>query len=289
VLTSTTLGHFPRKEMAVWRRFSDFEWLNRRLALTFPAAIIPIFPEKRLVGSSDAAITAERAVALEAYANKVVTHAVLSHALDVLIFLDATDAGLDASKTFIEAVEKDEAESIVTRASDLVSKLGSRGDETRLVLKPDEAYVSVRRRPRAGGAARKRPSSALRATAVAPIFSPPPTAGRGRARRGAGAAVAGGAQRDEAERGAAQAGQVERRAGRRAERAGRARVQALVVGRVGGHGRGGGERRVQARAGRAVCVAARQVVRGARVCGHPLCQRRHHAAAGGALPAPGGH
>ena len=153
VLTSTTLGHFPRKEMAVWRRFSDFEWLNRRLALTFPAAIIPIFPEKRLVGSSDAAITAERAVALEAYANKVVTHAVLSHALDVLIFLDATDAGLDASKTFIEAVEKDEAESIVTRASDLVSKLGSRGDETRIVLKPDEAYVSVRRRPRARRAA----------------------------------------------------------------------------------------------------------------------------------------
>lgn len=30
VSTLTTLPHFPRKDMSVWRRFSDFEWLHNR-------------------------------------------------------------------------------------------------------------------------------------------------------------------------------------------------------------------------------------------------------------------
>lgn len=54
VTTSTTLQQFCRKEMLVWRRFSDFEWLHKRISTTFPAAIIPLFPAKRLVGNSDA-------------------------------------------------------------------------------------------------------------------------------------------------------------------------------------------------------------------------------------------
>ena len=30
VQTTTSLPSFPRKEMSVWRRFSDFEWLHKR-------------------------------------------------------------------------------------------------------------------------------------------------------------------------------------------------------------------------------------------------------------------
>jgi len=35
--------------MTVWRRYSDFEWLHKRLSTVYPAAIIPLFPEKRCV------------------------------------------------------------------------------------------------------------------------------------------------------------------------------------------------------------------------------------------------
>ena len=30
VQTKTTLTQFPKKEMSVWRRYSDFEWLHKR-------------------------------------------------------------------------------------------------------------------------------------------------------------------------------------------------------------------------------------------------------------------
>jgi hypothetical protein len=52
VITTTSLPTFPRPSMSVWRRFSDFEWLHKRLSTTFPAAIIPVFPEKRLMGNT---------------------------------------------------------------------------------------------------------------------------------------------------------------------------------------------------------------------------------------------
>jgi hypothetical protein len=53
VQTSTSLQHFPRKEISVWRRYSDFEWLHERLSLVYPSAIIPIFPAKRILNSDD--------------------------------------------------------------------------------------------------------------------------------------------------------------------------------------------------------------------------------------------
>lgn len=54
VLTTAaaTMAQFPRSDMNVWRRFSDFEWLHTRLTVTFPAAIIPLFPEKRMMGNT---------------------------------------------------------------------------------------------------------------------------------------------------------------------------------------------------------------------------------------------
>lgn len=96
VLTNTELPTFPKKELAVWRRFSDFEWLHKRLSTVFPAAIIPLFPEKRMVGNSDDAFIAARCAALTTYVDKVAHHHALSASLDLLVFLDASDAGLEA-------------------------------------------------------------------------------------------------------------------------------------------------------------------------------------------------
>lgn len=143
VVTSTTLGHFPRREMSVWRRYSDFEWLHGRLTLTFPAAMIPLFPEKRVVGNTDDAFVAERAAGLEAYLQRVAAHPVLSTSADMLVFLDGSDAGLEAARSFIESVTREEADSLLAKAGDLVSSMTSRGDETKLSLKTDEAYVAV--------------------------------------------------------------------------------------------------------------------------------------------------
>lgn len=147
VVTSTTLGHFPRREMSVWRRYSDFEWLHSRLTITFPAAMIPLFPEKRVVGNTDDSFVAERQAGLEAYVQRVAAHPVLSTSADLLVFLDGTDTGLEAARSYIEAIAREEADSLLAKAGDLVSSMTSRGDEAKLSLKTDEAYVAVSQLP----------------------------------------------------------------------------------------------------------------------------------------------
>lgn len=47
--------------MTVWRRYSDFEWLHKRLSTVYPAAIIPLFPEKRCVQTFRACLPVPRA------------------------------------------------------------------------------------------------------------------------------------------------------------------------------------------------------------------------------------
>lgn len=166
VITTTTLGHFPRKDMSVWRRYSDFEWLHRRISTNYPAAMIPLFPEKKLLGNTDEGFVSERAVALEAYLSKVASHPQLSQSVDLLVFLDGTDQGLEASRHFIEGVEADDKESLLVLASDVVTSITQRASGTasnaaaaataggsgvggphdgdaKLLLKPDEAYAAV--------------------------------------------------------------------------------------------------------------------------------------------------
>ena len=55
----------------MWRRYSDFEWLHKRLSTVYPAAIIPIFPEKRMLNNTDEAFVSTRTAALAAYTDKV--------------------------------------------------------------------------------------------------------------------------------------------------------------------------------------------------------------------------
>jgi hypothetical protein len=73
------------------------------MSTVYPAAIIPLFPEKRVVGNTDEAFVAQRMRELEAYMGKVAHHPSLSQSLDLLVFLDASDAGLEAAKCYIEA------------------------------------------------------------------------------------------------------------------------------------------------------------------------------------------
>jgi PX domain len=166
VITTTSLAHFPRKDMSVWRRYSDFEWLHKRISTTYPAAMIPLFPEKKLIGNTDEGFVMERAAALETYLNKVAAHPQLSTSVDLLVFLDGTDQGLEASRLFIEGVEADDKESLLALASDMVTSITQRASgsassaatggtgagvggsahdgDAKLLLKADEAYSQVR-------------------------------------------------------------------------------------------------------------------------------------------------
>jgi hypothetical protein len=144
VTTTTSLPQFYRKEMVVWRRFSDFEWLNTRLSTKFPATIIPLFPEKRLVGNTDADFVRDRMAGLEVFVDKVAHHAVLNQSLDLLVFLDATDEGVEAAKRYIEEKEAEEAESVWTKGADLVINYAVTGSAAPpLAIKADEEFVEA--------------------------------------------------------------------------------------------------------------------------------------------------
>jgi len=144
VLTTTTLTQFSRKEMSVWRRFSDFEWLHKRLSICFPAAIIPLFPAKRIVGNSESSFIKDRMTSLEAYIDAVAHHPTLNNSLDLLVFLDATDEGLEAAKRYIEEKEAEESESVITKGVDMVMNLAATGQAIPpLVLKADEEFVQA--------------------------------------------------------------------------------------------------------------------------------------------------
>lgn len=85
----------------------------------------------------------ERMQALESYVDKAAHHPVLSQSLDLLFFLEASDEGLEAARSFIEAVEEEEAESILSKSVEIVSSLAGRDAAPPLALKADEAFVQA--------------------------------------------------------------------------------------------------------------------------------------------------
>lgn len=179
--------------MTVWRRFSDFEWLHKRVSTVYPAAIIPLFPEKRcvcgaaglstvgharadvirhgarfsslrlhahpptpiptlplypsllrsVVGNSDDAFILARMRGLEGYMDKLAHHPSLSQSLDLLVFLDASDAGLEAAKCYIEAVESEQSESLLIKGVDMVMTMSGTQVAPPLLIKADEGFVQA--------------------------------------------------------------------------------------------------------------------------------------------------
>lgn len=49
VKTRTSRPDYPGPEFIIRRRYTDFEWLKKKLELSFPAAIIPPLPEKFVI------------------------------------------------------------------------------------------------------------------------------------------------------------------------------------------------------------------------------------------------
>jgi hypothetical protein len=143
VTCTTTLGHFPRKEMSVWRRFSDFEWLHERISTVFPATVIPMFPEKRVVGNSDADFIASRQALLQEYITRISRHPVLSESFDLLIFLDASDSGLENAKSFIEQVISDDSDNIISKSMDATLTAVGLFVPPPVIIKVDEAFIQA--------------------------------------------------------------------------------------------------------------------------------------------------
>lgn len=101
VSTTTSLDVFPRKDMAVARRYSDFVWLHQRLCYVFPGVIIPPVPAKKLVGNMEESFIEERRSGLEEYINRVVHHPRLVKALEVQVFLGSSARGFKALRKLL--------------------------------------------------------------------------------------------------------------------------------------------------------------------------------------------
>uniref|UniRef100_A0A7S2D5Q1 PX domain-containing protein n=1 Tax=Octactis speculum TaxID=3111310 RepID=A0A7S2D5Q1_9STRA len=103
VYTRTRLGSYPRAEMTVYRRFSDFEWLHARLGLVYHGIILPPLPNKRWVNNVDTDFVRERMEGLARYMNRLARHPRLVAAFELQMMLSATRDGLEAGKTIMPA------------------------------------------------------------------------------------------------------------------------------------------------------------------------------------------
>ncbi|KAA0150578.1 hypothetical protein FNF29_05153 [Cafeteria roenbergensis] len=139
VTLSTSLAQYPRKTCDVTRRYSEFEWLHNRICRTYPAAIIPLFPGKKAVGSLDSSFVLDRMRRLEAYLDGCVRHPRISASYDLVVFLTGSDAALKAARDYAAAAEAhaDEADSFYNQL--MASATGG----TPLVVKADEDYIQL--------------------------------------------------------------------------------------------------------------------------------------------------
>jgi len=139
VSLSTSLPQYPRKTVELARRYSEFEWLHHRICRTYPAAIIPLFPGKKAVGSMDAAFIHERMRQLEAYLDACAHHPRISASYDLVVFLTGSDAALKAARDYAAAAEAhaDEADSFYNQI------VSTAAGGTPYVIKADEDFVQL--------------------------------------------------------------------------------------------------------------------------------------------------
>ena len=102
-----------------------------------------------MVGNSDPAFLAARQAALEAYVERLARHPKLGTSLDLFVFLDANEAGLEAAKTYIEEAAAEGVDSLLERGMDTLSSLvrggagGGSGGAPPLDVRADPAYVAM--------------------------------------------------------------------------------------------------------------------------------------------------
>lgn len=98
VSTATDRPEFKLGQTSVIRRYSDFEWLGKRLQSAFPGAIVPPIPSKALVGRFEASFVETRRRALERFLMRVAGHPELGNSADLVTFLQADEAALQHAK-----------------------------------------------------------------------------------------------------------------------------------------------------------------------------------------------
>lgn len=103
VYTRTSLPWYPRREITVQRRFSDFEWLHERLRLVFHGTILPPLPPKRWVNNVDADFVRERMEWLARYMARLSQHPRLLSSFELQVMLTASRDGLESAKAIMPA------------------------------------------------------------------------------------------------------------------------------------------------------------------------------------------
>jgi len=95
--------------------------------------------------NTDPEFVAARQAALEAYVERVARHPRLGQSLDLLVFLDASDSGLEAAKTYIEAAAAEAEDSVLERGMDAAKALlggGGASGASEAELRPDGDYLA---------------------------------------------------------------------------------------------------------------------------------------------------
>ncbi|KAI9599213.1 hypothetical protein BDF19DRAFT_430456 [Syncephalis fuscata] len=77
--------------VTVERRFSQFQWLHRRLEIKFSALILPPLPEKQFSGRFNEEFIERRRRALERFMNRLARHPVVRYSDLLTHFLNCTD------------------------------------------------------------------------------------------------------------------------------------------------------------------------------------------------------
>ncbi|ODQ53834.1 hypothetical protein SAICODRAFT_29822 [Saitoella complicata NRRL Y-17804] len=86
-VTSTLANDASTVVIDVERRYSQFEWLARKLAAKFPLIIMPSLGEKRIAGRFNEEFLETRRRALERWLGRVVRHPILRYSAVVTFFL----------------------------------------------------------------------------------------------------------------------------------------------------------------------------------------------------------
>ena len=107
VTTRTSLPQYQFGQFSVTRRFRDFDWLHSQLGSKYPGAIVPPLPEKHSTQVSTMKVSGigcsaewleERRGQLQKFLQRVCAHPQLHAALDLQMFLEASDDTLEGHK-----------------------------------------------------------------------------------------------------------------------------------------------------------------------------------------------
>jgi len=82
----------------VFRRFKDFVWLQETLVKFFPGVFIPPLPPKKILGSLDNSVVAERRIDLERFLNRAAAQAYVADSEAFTLFVTRTTTFEDAVK-----------------------------------------------------------------------------------------------------------------------------------------------------------------------------------------------